>query len=164
MACETTYVRRLDVSSPGRRLRSRLARFAAVSRQGAPRSKSTRLPDPAASPHQFLHDRSEYKVYLRHNYDSTWRAIRACANAVTIVLTLYHSYYSPRSRCHKILGPPWIWGPPGPISLGYWGPLWESGAPFGAKSMRTAYGSTVRYVSAAVNKTKRTNFPTHFGV
>ena len=66
-------------------------------------------------------------------------------------------------RCHKILGPPWIWGPPGPISLGYWGPLRESGAPFGAKSMRTAYGSTVRYVSAAVNKTKRTNFPTHFG-
>ena len=35
--------------APGCRLRSRLARFAAVSRQGAPRSKSTRLPDPAAS-------------------------------------------------------------------------------------------------------------------
>ena len=66
-------LRRLAVSyrSPGRRLRSRLARFAAVSRQGAPRSKITRLLDPAASPHQFLHDRSEYKVlkvYLRHNY------------------------------------------------------------------------------------------------
>ena len=87
---------------PGHRLRSRLVRFAAVSRQGAPCSKSTRLPDPAASSHQFLHGRSEYKVlkvYLRHNYDSTWRAIRACANAVTTYLaTLYHSYYSPRSR------------------------------------------------------------------
>ena len=77
---------RLAVSSPGRRLCSRLARFAAVSRQGVPRSKSTRLSDPAASPHQFLHDRSEYKVYLRHNYDSTWRAIRSCANAVTTYL------------------------------------------------------------------------------
>ena len=48
----------------GRRLRSGLARFAAVSRQGAPRSKLTRLPDPAASPHQFLHDRSEYKKFI----------------------------------------------------------------------------------------------------
>ena len=55
-------LRRLAVSSPGRRLRSRLARFAAVSQQGVPCSKLTRLPDPAASPHQFLHDRSEYKV------------------------------------------------------------------------------------------------------
>ena len=68
------YIRRLAVSSPGRRLRSRLARYAAVSRQGAPRSKLTRLPG-----------RSEYKVYLRHNYDSR-RAIRACANAVTTYL------------------------------------------------------------------------------
>ena len=63
-------LRRLAVSSPGCRLRSRLARFAAVSRQGAPRSKSTRLPDPAASPHQFLHDRSEYKV-LKFISDTT---------------------------------------------------------------------------------------------
>ena len=95
-------LRRLAVSSPaGAPLRSRLARFAAVSRQGAPCSKSTRLPDPAASSHQFLHDRSEYKVlkvYLRHNYDSTWRAIRACANAVTTYLATLYSYYSPRSR------------------------------------------------------------------
>ena len=82
-------VRRLAVSSPGRRLHGRLARFAAVSRQGAPCSKSTRLPDPAASPHQFLHDRSEYKVLkvcLRHSYDSSWHAIRACINAVTTYL------------------------------------------------------------------------------
>ena len=80
---------RLAVSSPGCRLRSHLAKFAAVSGQGAPCSKLTSLPDPAASSHQFLHDRSEYKVlkvYLRHNYDSTWRAIRACANAVTTYL------------------------------------------------------------------------------
>ena len=43
-------------------------------------------------------DRSEYKVlkvYFRHNYDSTWRAIRACANAMTTYLA---SYYSPRSQ------------------------------------------------------------------
>ena len=78
-------LRRLAVSSPAGAPSSlsRLARFAVVSRQGAPRSKLTRLPDPVASPHQFLHDKSEYKVYLRHNYDSTWRAIRACANTVT---------------------------------------------------------------------------------
>ena len=64
-------LRRLAVSSPGRRLRTR---FAAVSRQGAPRSKSTRLPDPAASPHQFLHYRSEYKVFS----DTTIRLHVAC--------------------------------------------------------------------------------------
>ena len=47
--------RSIAVSSPGRRFRSRLARFAAVSQQEAPCSKLMRLPDPAASSHQFLY-------------------------------------------------------------------------------------------------------------
>ena len=80
---------------PGRRLRSRLS-LSEIRCGESARGSVLEVNEASGPCGEFSSDdRSEYqsfKIYLRHNYDSTWRAIRACANAYLA------SYYSPRSR------------------------------------------------------------------
>ena len=93
-----------------------------------------------------------------------WSNLQSSLAIAIDIIRVYAIAYPGPDRCHRILGPPWI--PPAPFHRDIGAPFGNLGPPLARNLCVQLTGlpsRKMRYVSAAVNKTKRTNFPTHFG-